>query len=137
MKLENCINFLLAKAYQKINAQFKANLKEFGITPVQYAVLHLLWDNEQLTSSEISNALLLDNSTITGITERLIQNQFIVRKEDATDRRKIILSLTEKGKSLEHDVLACIEQLNTDVLINFNLKEKEELKTMLRKIIFE
>lgn len=137
MKLENCINFLLAKAYQKVNSQFKASLKKYGITPVQYAVLHLLWENDELTSSQLSNALLLDNSTITGITERLIQNKFITRKEDISDRRKIILSLTEKGKSLEREVLQCIDKLNNDVLCHFKKEEIDTLKTMLRKIIFE
>ena len=36
---EDCIIFLLAKAYQKAHGNFKQHLLPYGITPVQHLIL--------------------------------------------------------------------------------------------------
>lgn len=136
MKLESCVHFLLAKSQQKVYQSFKVKLKEYGVTPVQYAVLNILWDEDGRTSSDIANTIMLDNSTITGIIDRLMSGDFIVRKDDPLDRRKSYLFLTEKGKSLEVPLQKCVEELNVEVLSAFSEEEKDVFLRVLSKITF-
>ncbi|WP_209124275.1 MarR family winged helix-turn-helix transcriptional regulator [Alkalihalobacillus sp. BA299] len=131
MKLVDCINFLLAKSQQNVHQMFKLRLKEFGITPVQYGVLYLLWEKDGLSSTEISTLLKLDNSTITGVIDRMINNYLLTRKNDPKDRRKSLLFLTSKGMELEEPVCNCVEELNKKVLESFTANEKEAFKKML------
>ena len=51
---EDCIVFLLAKAYQRAHSAFKQKLAPFGITPVQQLILMLLGEEEFLSPAEIS-----------------------------------------------------------------------------------
>ncbi|MGO4890478.1 MarR family winged helix-turn-helix transcriptional regulator [Anaerobacillus sp. MEB173] len=131
MQLNECINFLLSKTQQKVSQHFKSKLLEFGITPVQYGVLHILWENDGLNSSKISNALRLDNSTITGIIDRLISVELVTRKEDPLDRRRSLVYLTQKGKELEAPLRTCVENLNEQILEKFEEQEKLLLKKLL------
>ena len=42
-QIEDCISFLLGKAYQQVNTAAKRKLEEYRVTPVQYALLKVLW----------------------------------------------------------------------------------------------
>ena len=68
---EDCIIFLLAKAYQKAHGNFKRHLLPYGITSVQHLILEALWVEEGLTASEIGKRLVLDNATRSGILDRM------------------------------------------------------------------
>ena len=67
---EDCIIFLLAKAYQKAHGNFKEHLLPYGMTPVQHLILETLWEEEGLTASEIGKRLVLDNATLSGVLDR-------------------------------------------------------------------
>jgi DNA-binding MarR family transcriptional regulator len=66
-----CINFLLTISQHEVFLIFSENLSEFGITPGQYGVLACLWKHETLTPKEIANILRVENSTISGVLDRM------------------------------------------------------------------
>lgn len=55
-QIEDCIIFLLGKAQQNAYQLAKKKLKPLNITPVQYAVLRLLWQRDGQLSSMIGGA---------------------------------------------------------------------------------
>ena len=66
-----CINFLLTISQHEVFLIFSEHLAEFGITPGQYGVLACLWKNETLTPKEIATILRVENSTISGVPDRM------------------------------------------------------------------
>ena len=52
---DDCILFLLAKAYQKAHGDFKKRLHSYGLTPIQHLVLEALWDEDELSVGDIGN----------------------------------------------------------------------------------
>ena len=66
-----CINFLLTISQHEVFLIFSEHLAEFGITPGQYGVLACLWKNETLTPKEIATILRVENSTISGVLDRM------------------------------------------------------------------
>jgi DNA-binding MarR family transcriptional regulator len=77
--LNECLNFQLGKALQRVNQVSKSKLDPYGVTPVQYALLFLLWKKDGQVGSEWGEQLLLDSPTITGILDQLEQNELIER----------------------------------------------------------
>lgn len=71
MDYTRCINFLLTISQHEVFLIFSENLSEFGITPGQYGVLACLWKHETLTPKEIANILRVENSTISGVLDRM------------------------------------------------------------------
>ncbi len=97
-QIEDCIIFLLGKAQQ--NQLAKKKLKPLNITPVQYAVLRLLWQRDGQLSSEIGEHIQLDSATMTGLLDRMVQRGLIQRRPSEYDRRKSHIILTEKEENL-------------------------------------
>jgi len=131
---EDCIIFLLAKAYQKAHGNFKQHLLPYGITPVQHLILEALWVEEGLTASEIGKRLVLDNATLSGILDRMSEKDWVLKATDNTDKRFIRIYLTDKAKKLKPSILAEREKSNEEILNSLNLEEKVLLKRLLKDI---
>ncbi len=132
MQLEECVNYLLTTAQHSVFLKMTEKLSAFEITPVQYAVLYCLWENDKRSPKEIAERLKLENSTISGILERMEKKELIKRSISKEDRRFIQVILTKKGASLKEDVLATVEQVNNEVLSIFSAEECDQLKKILR-----
>ena len=132
MQLEECVNYLLTTAQHSVFLKMTEKLSVFDLTPVQYAVLYCLWENDKKSPKEIAERLKLENSTISGILERMEKKDLIKRMISKEDRRFIQIMLTEKGAVLEKDVLAAVDKVNEEVMSVFSKEECENLKTQLR-----
>ena len=134
MELTNCINYLLTVAQHEVFMAFTARLSDFGITPGQYGVLSCLWQNETATPKEIAQILCLENSTVSGVLDRMQKRGLIDRVLDPNDRRSIRVVATDEGNALKGDVLQVIEDLNIEAMQQFQPEEWSALKDALRKI---
>ncbi|MDY5955777.1 MarR family winged helix-turn-helix transcriptional regulator [Frisingicoccus sp.] len=126
------MNYLLTTAQHSVFLKMTEKLSVFDLTPVQYAVLYCLWENDKKSPKEIAERLKLENSTISGILERMEKKGLIKRMISKEDRRFIQIMLTEKGAVLEKDVLAAVDKVNEEVMSVFSKEECENLKTQLR-----
>ena len=132
MKLTDCINFLLTNSQNTVYTYFKKELQQHNVTPIQYALLKCLWDEDQQTPTQLAQELHLDTSTITGLLARLADKGLIVRNFCQTDRRRVIVCLTEEGRKLQEPIEALIEQDNEAITGALSAQELEQLKEQLR-----
>lgn len=134
MEYTNCINFLLTIAQHEVFLTFSESLTKFGITPGQYGVLACLWKDETLTPKEIANILRVENSTISGVLDRMQKRGLIDRVLNPNNRRSISVRATEEGMALKEPVQKKIEELNEIVLHSFSQEEKDTLLDYLNRI---
>ena len=76
-------------AQQKLRIYLKSALLAEGVkvTPTQTGILFLLKRKNGMTMTELSQVLAADNSTMTGLVDRLEKSGFVVREASPTDRR--------------------------------------------------
>src|ERR1035437_3216367 len=79
-RIEDCISFLLGKAYQQVNQVAKRRLTPYGVTPVQFALLQVLWEQDGQSGADLGARLRLDAATITGVLDRLVHAGLIERR---------------------------------------------------------
>ena len=132
MELNQCINYLLTTSQHRVFLEVSKRLENYDVTPVQYGVLHCLWKGDKTTPKEIASELKLENSTISGILDRMEKKNLLKRQVSTEDRRYIEVVLTEKGASLEKPVLDTIDQANLDILASIPEEEQQILKKNLR-----
>lgn len=72
----------------------------YKITGPQLACLHTIIDNGPMTSATLSTHLVLSPSTIVGIIDRLQEKGWVTRDRSTTDRRRILLDVTEAGREV-------------------------------------
>jgi len=131
---DDCIVFLLAKAYQKAHSQLKKRLSPYGLTPIQSLILADLWGEDGISASEIGKRLTLDPATLSGVVDRMISGGWIGKISDPEDKRIHRIFLTEKGKNLQPEILAERNQANEEVLEQMNVEEKMLFKRLLREV---
>jgi DNA-binding MarR family transcriptional regulator len=78
--------------------QMLAVAQEFGLAPQQAFALKHLQSGEPMKLSDLAQALRCDNSSVTGIADRLEKAGLAERQAHPTDRRVKTLALTERGK---------------------------------------
>lgn len=130
-----CIVFLLAKANQKAQRNLKKRMKPYGLTTVQGLVLGAIYENNGLTASEIGQRLVLDNATVSGVLDRLIDGGWITKKSDENDRRVQRILLTEQANaSIVNDLFKVRADANEETLAHLSLEERVLLKRLLRDL---
>lgn len=134
MEYTKCINFLLTIAQHEVFLTFSESLSNFGITPGQYGVLACLWKNDTLTPKEIATILRVENSTISGVLDRMQKRGLIDRVLNPDNRRSIRVKATKEGLALKKPVQKKIEELNEQVLRNFTPKERTQIISYLNRI---
>jgi len=131
-KYDDCIIFLLAKAYQKAHGDFKKRLQSYGLTPIQHLVIEALWHEDGLSAKDIGQKLVFDGATMSGVLDRLAAGEWVTKETDSEDKRVLRIFLTPKSRELRPKLSQARDQTNEDLLQSFTLEERVLLKRLLR-----
>jgi DNA-binding MarR family transcriptional regulator len=74
--------------------------RRYGLTGPQLTVLKLLDGLGDLSLSALSERIRRQNSTVTGIVDRMVAAGLVVRERSETDRRVVHIRLTPEGRRL-------------------------------------
>jgi DNA-binding MarR family transcriptional regulator len=115
LKLENQICFPVYAASRMIIRQYQPYLSELGITYSQYLALMVLWETDGISVNDIAQRLFLNTNTITPVLKRLEAQGLVGRARSAADERRVIVTLTDKGRELEAAAAAVPGRLAADL----------------------
>ena len=133
-KVEDCIIFQLAKAYQKAHGLFKKRLLPYELTPIQHLILEALWLEDGISQKDIGTRLVLDRATLSGVLDRMSAGGWIIKEQDPDDKRTLRICLTEKGIDMKTRLAHERNQANEELLSSLNLEEKVLLKRLLKDV---
>ncbi|NWK98265.1 hypothetical protein DM806_21880 [Sphingobium lactosutens] len=133
-------NFKESLAYQAqlfarlTQNDYMARIAETGIAPAQAYVLGELWFNEPLSQVELARRLEIGKATVGQTLTRLERAGVIERRRIQSDRRVVMVHLTEKGRHLREPLRsATVEQ--ADALEEaLGKKRMEELTETLTRV---
>jgi DNA-binding MarR family transcriptional regulator len=86
-----------------------------------------------LSMKELANNIGVKLSNMTMMIDRLIQDEMAKRNRDESDRRKVMVSLTPKGKKIRAKFLAQRRKVAKSIFANLNNQDKNELLESLDK----
>ena len=133
-RLEDSLSFALGKAYQQVQQDAKRRLAPHGVTPVQYAVLKLLWERDEQIAAELGERLVLDSATMTGLIDRLVQARLVERRAHSADRRVNVICLTKAGVALQAPLDAAMDAVDAEFASRLKAREMASLRAALRDI---
>ncbi len=133
LRLRNQLCFPLYLCSKEIRRRYQPLLEKLDLTYTQYVVRMYYWEMGSSTAKELSEALLLDPSTLTPILRKLEKKGYLKRSRNPEDERSILLSLTSEGLALQDRALA----VPTEMANCLGLKEEEayQLGMLLGKIL--
>ncbi|NEY71041.1 MarR family winged helix-turn-helix transcriptional regulator [Bacillus mesophilus] len=125
MKLENQLCFSLYASSRAILRLFRPFLDEMDLTYPQYLVMLVLWDKQDSSVKELGELLDLDSGTLTPMLKRMEAADLIKRQRDPKDERIVLVTITEKGLSLQ-EKSTCIPS----ALLEASGMSMEEIKAL-------
>ncbi|HSX65123.1 MAG TPA: MarR family transcriptional regulator [Pseudoxanthomonas sp.] len=111
MQLDGQLCFALYSANLALNKVYRKLLAPLDLTYPQYLVMLVLWQQDQLTVSDIGERLFLDSATLTPLLKRLESAGLLTRTRAASDERQVIIALTAAGRALKTRAKAVPEGL--------------------------
>jgi DNA-binding MarR family transcriptional regulator len=133
MAIEDRFIFLISKVCQKLIINLQKSFSESGIevTPIQGMLLFFLQKNDGSSLTQISQGLMLENPTVTGLIDRLEKSGYVKRSDHPNDRRVYLVYLTEKGKKVANKALPIVKKLNEEIKKGYSKEEIENFKKVL------
>ena len=116
---------------------FERMLSENGIEAFNGAqgnILRVLWQEDGLPIRDLSRRTGLAMASLTGMLDRMETADLIRRDRGDTDRRKVLIFLTDHAKSLEADFLSVQEQFDAVLYSGFSEEEVQQFETYLSRV---
>ncbi|MCD6216510.1 MarR family transcriptional regulator [bacterium] len=105
------------------------------LTPPLVSALMMLRDMpDGLRMSDIAKRISSTMPTTTGIVNRLVERDLVVRGDDPNDRRVVTVKLTEKGKKAGAEFEKHVQNVWRPVVVGLNNEEKKQFLVLIRKI---
>jgi MarR family transcriptional regulator, 2-MHQ and catechol-resistance regulon repressor len=117
----------LVRTYQAFSSYSEAHVRQFDLTPAQFDVIATLGNTNGLSMGEIGEKTLITKGTLTGVIDRLIKKQLVIRQVPEDNRRNVIVQLTPQGQEIfEQSFPSHIAHLKE----RFDLLEPTEVKVL-------
>jgi DNA-binding MarR family transcriptional regulator len=133
MAIEDRFIFLISKVCQKLIINLQKAFSETGVvvTPIQVMLLFFLQKNNGSSLTQISQGLMLENPTVTGLIDRLEKSGYVKRSDHPNDRRIYLVHITERGNRVAQKALPIIKELNEQIKEGYSKEEIENFKKVL------
>ncbi|MEC3909093.1 MarR family transcriptional regulator [Sphingobium sp. CR2-8] len=105
MSLGTQLSFALYGAANRMARMHKPFLTPLGLTFPQYLVMLSLLEVSPVSVGKLGDRLDMDTGTITPLLKRLDGAGIVTRQRDPSDERRVLVSLTPYGRSLENDIV--------------------------------
>ncbi|VEC01030.1 Organic hydroperoxide resistance transcriptional regulator [Cedecea lapagei] len=121
--LDNQLCFALYSANLAVNKLYRQLLAPLQLTYPQYLVMLVLWEQDDVTVSQIGERLFLDSATLTPLLKRLESAGLLLRQRSREDERQVAVTLTPQGKTLQEkaqsipDSVRCASACSVDSML--------------------
>ena len=111
LRLDHQLCFALYGAANRVTRLYRPLLDALGLTYPQYLAMLVLWEDSPRTVGALGAALDLESSTLTPLLKRLEAGNLIARARDPQDERRVIITLTDRGRALRDQAATIPEKI--------------------------
>lgn len=108
-----------------------------GVTGPQRLVLRMVGRFGRAAPSELADLLHVDRGTMTGIVERLVERQLLIRRAHPEDGRRAVLGLTARGRRMDREKAGTVEACVRRVLASLPRTKVDAAREVLEAVARE
>ena len=126
----------ILKAGSKVEEHIGDVLKSFDISLQQFNVLRILRGRKGIPANlqTVQKRMIHKMSNTTRLVDKLILKKLVVRKTCKENRRKIEITITDKGLDVLSNLDTKIQKTEATILKPLNLEEQKTLRNLINKI---
>lgn len=128
------MQFLISKKLQEL---MNEQLQPYGINDTIWTALIMLYSspNRYIYPSDLSHIVASSRTNITRFADEMVKKGWVSRKGHETDRRKVVLTLTESGIALVEAVMPKQWAVYQALWQKFSADEKNQMQAMQYKLL--
>lgn len=131
LPLNRSAGYQIRVTHRLLQRAIQARVEPYGVTLGMWYFLRVLWDQDGMTQSELSQRIgTMEPTTLSAIRD-MERSGFVQRIRNAEDRRKINIYLTEKGQALKSTLLPLGIEVVETALDSLTTREVEMLLSLL------
>ena len=133
IKLQKEVLKHFREIFIQAKSELKDNVKKTGLSGAQLWIMQQIYNFNGISNTELAKNLTLHVSTCSILVNKLIKKGLVEKTRSSTDERKIVLTISLKGKQLMAKAPKSPEGAIPSTLKKLNIEELEELNTVLTK----
>jgi DNA-binding MarR family transcriptional regulator len=123
---------LIAKRLDQTLAALHA--KKFAISVNNWKIMSVIAGSGPLSATELGSRTSLDPDKITRAVDALVQRSYVIRRDDEADRRRVVLTLSAKGRRVHDKIEKVAGAMEAEFLSVLTAEERRALLTSLDKL---
>lgn len=132
---ESYLSYLLARASHIVASGFHAKLKSWDLSVPEYRVLFCLTGADGLGVGDLAAMAIMTQPRMTKLLDRMERQGLVGRHADDSDRRRVLIHLTEAGRARAAPVLRGAKAHEERLLAPFTTEERAVIKRALDLLI--
>jgi DNA-binding MarR family transcriptional regulator len=109
---EESPGYMTNLAARSLEQALHRRIAPYGVVPGQFAQLLALYDRDGQTQAELCEEVRIEQPTMARTLARMERDGLIERRADPTDRRRVLIFLTERARRLRASLYAAAEEVN-------------------------
>lgn len=100
----------------------------------QMLLLEVLYRRGDCIMKDLASEMFVSTPAITGLVDRMSKSGFVRRFRTRSDRRRVIIKLTDKGNRIAKDILKKREKMIQDIFSSLSGRERKCYLKILKKL---
>ncbi|MDH3232983.1 MAG: MarR family winged helix-turn-helix transcriptional regulator [Alphaproteobacteria bacterium] len=127
--------FLVRAANRAFQRALEERITLRGVTPGQWYFLRVLWEQDGVNQRELSGLVGMTEPTTVVALNSMEKAKLIRRQRSTSDKRKVHIFLTQKGKRLRGVMLPLAEEVNEIARNGVSAEDNAAMRRALTQMI--
>jgi DNA-binding MarR family transcriptional regulator len=127
--------YLVRRLHQVNYALWLEELGHANVTPVQYSILTALSIRGVQDQTTLADEVGIDRTNVAEVLSRLEARKLVRRKENPSDRRARLATITPKGRALMTGLFPAMQRSQDRLLAPLTQKERDVFMHTLARLI--
>jgi MarR family 2-MHQ and catechol resistance regulon transcriptional repressor len=124
----------VSRAAESLSGRINNHLKDYNLTLSQFGVLEAIYYLGPMRQNRLARKILKSEGNMTLVIDNLVRRGLVVREQDRSDRRSVVVSLTEDGRQLVERIFPNHVQKVVAAVSVLTAAEQEQLGELCRKV---
>ncbi len=109
--------------------------KKTPLSPAEYRGLLCIEEGETITAADFSKKMGLSPSRGSRVIEKMLEHSYLVTERSTEDRRRVLISLGEKGIDLKKEIAEAANECNRKISERLTDEEIDRIKNAIEYLI--
>lgn len=125
---------ILFRTFQHVQEVIKKDIESYDLNIAEFGTLEVLYHKGELPIQAIGQKVLMANSSMTYVIDKLANKKLITKVKDVNDRRNMLITLSSQGQTFFQHIFSKHQQTLKNLYEVLEEQEIEHLMSLLKRL---